>query len=90
MARLIFASTRRAARWGRYWGQPNARVQIFPDAGHGSLFQRPVEFANVAKTFLNHHPAAEAATRRRRSLHRTPTWSAGSERVVEAAPDLPS
>jgi pimeloyl-ACP methyl ester carboxylesterase len=31
---------------------PNARVRIFPDAGHGFLFQWPVEFANVVTTFL--------------------------------------
>ena len=31
---------------------PNARVRIFPDAGHGFLFQWPVEFADVVRTFL--------------------------------------
>jgi pimeloyl-ACP methyl ester carboxylesterase len=32
---------------------PNARVRIFPDAGHGFLFQWPVEFAEVAASFLD-------------------------------------
>jgi pimeloyl-ACP methyl ester carboxylesterase len=31
---------------------PNARVRIFPDAGHGFLFQWPVEFAEVVTSFL--------------------------------------
>jgi pimeloyl-ACP methyl ester carboxylesterase len=31
---------------------PNARVRIFPDAGHGFLFQWPVEFANLVTEFL--------------------------------------
>jgi pimeloyl-ACP methyl ester carboxylesterase len=31
---------------------PDARVRIFPDAGHGFLFQWPVEFAAVVETFL--------------------------------------
>jgi pimeloyl-ACP methyl ester carboxylesterase len=31
---------------------PRARVRIFPDAGHGFLFQWPVKFANVVGTFL--------------------------------------
>lgn len=31
---------------------PSARVRIFPDAGHGFLFQWPVKFANVVGTFL--------------------------------------
>jgi len=26
---------------------PNARVRIFPDAGHGFLFQWPTEFAKL-------------------------------------------
>jgi pimeloyl-ACP methyl ester carboxylesterase len=32
---------------------PNARVRIFPDAGHGFLFQWPVEFADAVTTFLD-------------------------------------
>ncbi len=32
---------------------PDARVRIFPDAGHGFLFQWPVEFANVVRSFLD-------------------------------------
>jgi pimeloyl-ACP methyl ester carboxylesterase len=32
---------------------PNARVRIFPDAGHGFLFQWPVEFADAVATFLD-------------------------------------
>ena len=31
---------------------PNARVRIFPDAGHGFLFQWPIEFANLVTEFL--------------------------------------
>jgi pimeloyl-ACP methyl ester carboxylesterase len=31
---------------------PNARVRIFPDAGHGFLFQWPIEFARVVHEFL--------------------------------------
>jgi pimeloyl-ACP methyl ester carboxylesterase len=32
---------------------PDARVRIFPDAGHGFLFQWPVEFAKAVETFLD-------------------------------------
>jgi pimeloyl-ACP methyl ester carboxylesterase len=32
---------------------PNARVRIFPDAGHGFLFQWPIEFARVVHEFLS-------------------------------------
>ena len=32
---------------------PDARVRIFPDAGHGFLFQWPVEFASVVRSFLD-------------------------------------
>ncbi len=32
---------------------PNARVRIFPDAGHGFLFQWPVEFAEAVASFLD-------------------------------------
>jgi pimeloyl-ACP methyl ester carboxylesterase len=32
---------------------PNARVRIFPDAGHGFLFQWPVEFATLVGQFLD-------------------------------------
>jgi pimeloyl-ACP methyl ester carboxylesterase len=32
---------------------PNARVRIFPDAGHGFLFQWPVEFAEAVTSFLD-------------------------------------
>lgn len=32
---------------------PNARVRIFPDAGHGFLFQWPVEFADAVTSFLD-------------------------------------
>jgi len=31
---------------------PNARVRIFPDAGHGFRFQWPTEFAKLVNTFL--------------------------------------
>lgn len=31
---------------------PNARVRMFPDAGHGFLFQWPIEFARVLDAFL--------------------------------------
>ena len=32
---------------------PNARLKIYPDAGHGFLFQYPAEFAGEAERFLN-------------------------------------
>ena len=32
---------------------PNARLKIYPDAGHGFLFQYPAEFADEAERFLN-------------------------------------
>jgi pimeloyl-ACP methyl ester carboxylesterase len=32
---------------------PNARVRIFPDAGHGFLFQWPVEFADAVRAHLD-------------------------------------
>jgi pimeloyl-ACP methyl ester carboxylesterase len=32
---------------------PNARVRIFPDAGHGFLFQWPTEFAKLVTEFLS-------------------------------------
>ena len=32
---------------------PNARVRIFDDAGHGFLFQWPVEFARLVRRFLS-------------------------------------
>jgi pimeloyl-ACP methyl ester carboxylesterase len=32
---------------------PDARVRIFPDAGHGFLFQWPVEFAAAVEAFLS-------------------------------------
>jgi pimeloyl-ACP methyl ester carboxylesterase len=31
---------------------PNARLSIYPDAGHGFLFQYPVEFSNEVNVFL--------------------------------------
>jgi len=31
---------------------PNAKLSIYPDAGHGFLFQYPVEFASEVNTFL--------------------------------------
>jgi pimeloyl-ACP methyl ester carboxylesterase len=31
---------------------PNARVRIFDDAGHGFLFQWPVEYAHLVDEFL--------------------------------------
>jgi pimeloyl-ACP methyl ester carboxylesterase len=31
---------------------PNARLSIYPDAGHGFLFQYPVEFGNEVNAFL--------------------------------------
>jgi pimeloyl-ACP methyl ester carboxylesterase len=31
---------------------PNARLRIYPDAGHGFLFQYPTEFAELVTTFL--------------------------------------
>ena len=31
---------------------PNARLTIYPDAGHGFLFQYPAEFAGAVATFL--------------------------------------
>jgi pimeloyl-ACP methyl ester carboxylesterase len=32
---------------------PDARVQIYPDAGHGFLFQYPAEFAATVDQFLS-------------------------------------
>ena len=32
---------------------PNARLRIYPDAGHGFLFQYPTEFAELVTTFLS-------------------------------------
>jgi pimeloyl-ACP methyl ester carboxylesterase len=32
---------------------PNARVRIYPDSGHGFLFQWPVEFAQLVQSFLS-------------------------------------
>jgi pimeloyl-ACP methyl ester carboxylesterase len=32
---------------------PNARLKIYPDAGHGFLFQYPAEFAGEVERFLN-------------------------------------
>ena len=31
---------------------PDARLKIYPDAGHGFLFQYPAEFAAEVETFL--------------------------------------
>src|SRR5580700_7209004 len=31
---------------------PNARLSIYPDAGHGFLFQYPVEFGTEVNAFL--------------------------------------
>jgi pimeloyl-ACP methyl ester carboxylesterase len=31
---------------------PNAQLKIYPDAGHGFLFQYPLDFAADAQTFL--------------------------------------
>lgn len=33
---------------------PNARLSVYPDAGHGFLFQYPVEFAAEVNAFLGH------------------------------------
>ncbi|MBP2707188.1 alpha/beta hydrolase [Microbispora sp. RL4-1S] len=33
---------------------PNSRVVIYPDAGHGFLFQYPAEFADEVNDFLDH------------------------------------
>ena len=33
---------------------PNARLSVYPDAGHGFLFQYPVEFATEVNAFLGH------------------------------------
>jgi pimeloyl-ACP methyl ester carboxylesterase len=32
---------------------PDARVRVYPDAGHGFLFQWPVEFAEMVTSFLS-------------------------------------
>ena len=32
---------------------PNARLKIYPDAGHGFLFQYPADFAGEVERFLN-------------------------------------
>ncbi len=31
---------------------PDARIEIYPDAGHGFLFQYPEEFAALVEEFL--------------------------------------
>ena len=31
---------------------PDARVRVYPDSGHGFLFQWPVEFAEMVTSFL--------------------------------------
>jgi pimeloyl-ACP methyl ester carboxylesterase len=36
---------------------PDARVEIYPDAGHGFLFQYPAEFAALVEEFLAEPPA---------------------------------
>jgi pimeloyl-ACP methyl ester carboxylesterase len=36
---------------------PDARVEIYPDAGHGFLFQYPAEFAELVDEFLSEAPA---------------------------------
>ncbi|MFD0327237.1 alpha/beta fold hydrolase [Streptacidiphilus monticola] len=33
---------------------PNATLSIYPDAGHGFLFQYPAEFAAEVNAFLGH------------------------------------
>jgi pimeloyl-ACP methyl ester carboxylesterase len=35
---------------------PNARLRVYPDAGHGFLFQWPVEFASMVASFLSDAP----------------------------------
>lgn len=32
---------------------PDARVRVYPDAGHGFLFQWPVQFAGMVTSFLS-------------------------------------
>jgi pimeloyl-ACP methyl ester carboxylesterase len=32
---------------------PDARVRVYPDGGHGFLFQWPVEFAGMVTSFLS-------------------------------------
>jgi pimeloyl-ACP methyl ester carboxylesterase len=32
---------------------PNGRLRIYPDAGHGFVFQYPLEFAELIATFLD-------------------------------------
>jgi pimeloyl-ACP methyl ester carboxylesterase len=36
---------------------PDARIEIYPDAGHGFLFQYPAEFAALVEEFLAESPA---------------------------------
>jgi pimeloyl-ACP methyl ester carboxylesterase len=44
---------------------PDARLQLYPDAGHGFLFQYPAEFSAEVEAFLsptdNHNPASREA-----------------------------
>jgi pimeloyl-ACP methyl ester carboxylesterase len=35
---------------------PDARLRIYPDAGHGFLFQYPLEFAAEIRAFLAQSP----------------------------------
>jgi pimeloyl-ACP methyl ester carboxylesterase len=37
---------------------PRARLVLYPDAGHGFLFQEGMRFASLIESFLTGHPSA--------------------------------
>jgi pimeloyl-ACP methyl ester carboxylesterase len=50
---------------------PGARLVLYPDAGHGFLFQEGTPIASLVESFLVGHPSMRATmTRRRASEHR--------------------
>jgi pimeloyl-ACP methyl ester carboxylesterase len=38
---------------------PGARLVLYPDAGHGFLFQEPTRFASLIESFLTGHPSSQ-------------------------------
>jgi pimeloyl-ACP methyl ester carboxylesterase len=51
---------------------PGAELRIYPDAGHGFLFQYPVELADYVVAFLDQpRPGGRAAAQGRRNRRRS-------------------